>query len=185
MAARYTGPSMARTVLVAGASGLVGFATARHFARLPGWSVVAVSRRRPEGLDGVELVSVDLTDRARCVEVFGAMPGVTHVVYAALYEKPGLYRGWREHDQMQTHRTMLENFFEPLRRVATSLTRVTLLQGTKAYGAHLKRIPIPAKERAPRDPHENFYWLQEDYLRERQVGQAWRWTILRPQVIFG
>jgi len=46
-----------RTVLVAGASGLVGFAAARHFARLPDWKVIAVSRRLPEGLDGVELVS--------------------------------------------------------------------------------------------------------------------------------
>jgi nucleoside-diphosphate-sugar epimerase len=174
-----------RTVLVAGASGLVGFAAARHFARQPGWNVVAVSRRTPEGLDGVDLVSVDLTDRARCAEVFGAMSGVTHLVYAALYEKPGLYRGWRERDQMDTNRTMLANLFEPLRRAATGLQHVTLLQGTKAYGAHLKPIPIPARERAPRDPHENFYWLQEDYLRERQAGQAWRWTILRPQVIFG
>ena len=174
-----------RTVLVAGASGLVGFAAARHFVRRPGWKVVAVSRRTPEGLDGVDLVSVDLTDRARCAEVFGAMSGVTHVVYAALYEKPGLYRGWRERDQMDTNRTMLENLFEPLRHAATGLQHVTLLQGTKAYGAHLKPIPIPAKERAPRDPHENFYWLQEDYLRERQAGQPWRWTILRPQVIFG
>src|SRR5205823_3889443 len=46
------------TVLVAGASGLVGFAAAKHFASLGGWKVIAVSRREPEGLDGVELISV-------------------------------------------------------------------------------------------------------------------------------
>jgi nucleoside-diphosphate-sugar epimerase len=173
------------TVLVAGASGLVGFAAAKHFARRPGWKVIAVSRRVPEGLDGVELVSVDLTDRARCADVFGRMRDVTHVVYAALFEKPGLIRGWREHDQMETNRVMLENLFEPLRATARDLRHVTLLQGTKAYGAHLGPIAIPAKERQPRHAHENFYWLQEDYLRERQRGQAWSFTILRPQVIFG
>jgi nucleoside-diphosphate-sugar epimerase len=172
-------------ILIAGASGLVGYAAARHFASLPGWRTVAVSRRRPEGLDGVELVSVDLLNAARCAEVVGTMADVTHVVYAALYEKPGLYQGWRERDQMETNLRMLENLFEPLRAVARGLRHVTLLQGTKAYGAHLKPIPIPAKERAPRDPHENFYWLQEDYLRERQAGQPWTFTILRPQVIFG
>lgn len=52
------------TILIAGVSGLVGFAAAKHFARLPGWKVIAVSRRRPEGLDGVEMISVDLTDSA-------------------------------------------------------------------------------------------------------------------------
>ena len=173
------------TVLVAGASGLVGFAAAKHFAQRPGWKVIAVSRRLPEGLDGVELVSVDLTDRARSAEVFGRLREVTHVVYAALYEKPGLIRGWRERDQMETNRVMLENFFEPLRTAAQGLRHVTLLQGTKAYGAHLGPIAIPAKERQPRHEHENFYWLQEDYVRQRQRDQAWTFTILRPQVIFG
>jgi nucleoside-diphosphate-sugar epimerase len=174
-----------RTVLVAGASGLVGFAAARHFASRPGWKVVGVSRRVPEGLANVELISVDLRDRDRSAAVFGRMHDVTHVVYAALYEKPGLYRGWRERDQMETNQRMLENLFEPLRRVAAGLQHVTLLQGTKAYGAHLGPIAIPAKERARRHPHDNFYWLQEDYLRAGQTGQPWSWTILRPQVIFG
>ena len=174
-----------RTVLVAGASGLVGFAAARHFASRPGWKVIGVSRRLPEGLERVELISVDLTDRERSAAVFGRMRDVTHVVYAALYEKPGLYRGWRERDQMETNQGMLENLFEPLHMVAAGLQHVTLLQGTKAYGAHLGPIAIPAKERAPRHLHDNFYWLQEDYLRARQPGQPWCWTILRPQVIFG
>jgi nucleoside-diphosphate-sugar epimerase len=174
-----------RTVLIAGASGLVGFAAARHFARLPDWKVIAISRRLPEGLPDVELISVDLGDRARSAEVCGQMRDVTHLVYAALFEKPGLFRGWRDPDQMETNQRMLENLFEPLRRAASGLQHVTLLQGTKAYGAHLGSIAIPARERTPRHPHANFYWLQEDYLRAQQTGQAWRWTILRPQVIFG
>ncbi len=163
----------------------MGFAAAKHFAQRSGWKVIAVSRRLPEGLPGVELVSVDLTDRERCAEAFGRMRDVTHLVYAALFEKPGLIRGWRERDQMETNRLMLENLFEPLLGAARGLAHVTLLQGTKAYGAHLGPIAIPAKERQPRHVHENFYWLQEDYLRERQRGQAWTFTILRPQVIFG
>jgi hypothetical protein len=57
------------TVLIAGLSGLVGFAAAKHSATLPGWKERAVSRRTPEGLDGVEFLSVHLTDRARCADL--------------------------------------------------------------------------------------------------------------------
>jgi len=59
------------------------------------------------------------------------------------------------------------------------------LQGTKAYGVHMRNIPAPAKERWPRFEHDNFYWAQEDYIKERQAGQTWSWTIFRPQIIFG
>jgi nucleoside-diphosphate-sugar epimerase len=86
---------------------------------------------------------------------------------------------------METNLQMLENLFEPLSQAAQHLQHVTLLQGTKAYGAHIEPFPVPARERWPRHQHENFYWLQEDYLRDKQKGQDWHWTILRPQIIFG
>jgi nucleoside-diphosphate-sugar epimerase len=173
------------TVLVAGASGLVGRAAVERFAA-DGWRAIGVSRRPPDDLDAdAELIAVDLTDRAACERTFGAMADVTHLVYAALYEKPGLFAGWRERDQMETNLAMLANLFEPLERAAAGLRHVSILQGTKAYGAHFKPIPVPARERWPRDPHENFYWLQEDFLRARQPGKAWRWTVVRPQIVFG
>src|SRR6516165_47910 len=174
-----------KKMLVAGASGLVGFAAVKHFSRLPDWEAVGVSRRIPPGLEEASLISVDLTDSARCVEIFGQMHDVTHLVYAALYEKPGLIQGWRERDQMETNLAMLRNLFEPLAKAAKNLQQVTLLQGTKAYGAHIESFPVPARERWPRHRHENFYWLQEDYLRDKQKGKDWHWTILRPQIIFG
>jgi len=174
-----------KKILVAGASGLVGFAAVKHFAQLTDWEVIGVSRRIPSGLEGATLLSVDLVDKAHCIEVFSRMRDVTHVVYAALYEKPGLVQGWRERDQMETNLSMLQNLFEPLVVVAKDLQHVTLLQGTKAYGAHIEPFPVPARERWPRHQHENFYWLQEDYLREQQNGKDWHWTIFRPQIIFG
>ena len=180
-------------VLVAGASGLVGYAALRHFQSLPEFDVVGVSRRRPAGLDGVDLVSVDLTDRERCAQVFSAMPEVTHLVYAALYEQDDLIAGWRDPEQMRINDAMLRNLFDPLQAAAHGLRHVTLLQGTKAYGVHVEAVAAPARERLPRHPHANFYWLQEDYLRDQQQrqrqqgrqGSDWALTILRPQVIFG
>jgi nucleoside-diphosphate-sugar epimerase len=174
-----------RKVLIAGASGLVGHAAVRHFAKLPDCEVVAVSRRVPEALQGAQFLSVDLLDSRRCADLFGSMADVTHLIYAAVNEKPGLMAGWLDREQMQTNLTMLQNLFEPLAGAARNLQHVTLLQGTKAYGAHLGRIALPARERSPRHSHQNFYWLQEDYLRGKQAGKPWHWTILRPQLVIG
>lgn len=174
-----------KKMLVAGASGLVGYAAVEHFAKQDDWEVVGVSRRIPDGLGEAEVISVDLTDRDRCADVFGRMSDITHVTFAALYEKPGLVEGWFQKDQMQTNLSMLRNLFDPLEVAATGLRHISLLQGTKAYGVHIEPFPVPARERWPRHKHENFYFLQEDYLRERQPGKNWSWTVWRPQLILG
>jgi nucleoside-diphosphate-sugar epimerase len=173
-------------VVVVGASGVVGQAVLRHFAGLPGWDAVGVSRRPPVNVPRVDHVAVNLTDRASCAAAFGAMRDVTHLVYAAVYEKPGLVGGWVDHEQMQTNLDMLRNVVEPLDSCARGLRHITILQGGKAYGIHINpEIPVPARERWPRHPHENFYWLQEDFLRERQPDRGWHWTVLRPRLVFG
>ena len=175
-----------RTVLVAGATGLVGLAAVEHFAALPGWQVLAVSRRRPELPAGARHVPLDLTDAAACRDSLGTLAGVTHVVFAALHEKPDLVAGWLDPEQMAVNLAMLRNLLDALEPAAPGLAHVTLLQGTKAYGSHVEPARVPAKERWPRHPHPNFYWLQEDLLRERSArGRGWTFTILRPQAIFG
>ncbi|MDF3074745.1 MAG: short chain dehydrogenase [Alphaproteobacteria bacterium] len=177
---------MARnTVLIAGASGLIGRAAVEHFARQKDWHVIALSRRAPEVDVAVEHLAVDLMDKAAVEAVAARLTNVTHLVYAALMEKPGLVRGWRDREQMDTNITMLRHLFEPLSRHAAGLRHVSLFQGTKAYGVHLHPVPVPARESSPRDSHENFYWLQEDYLRERRAGSDWSFTIWRPQLVFG
>jgi nucleoside-diphosphate-sugar epimerase len=174
-------------VLVVGASGLVGQAAVRAFESDFAWDVVCVSRRPPRVGNGrARHIAVDLLDAARCVDVFGAMHDVTHVVYAAVNEdSANLIRGWLDLERMQLNQRMLENAFEPLLRVAP-LRQVSLLQGTKAYGG-VAGVDVghTYRERAPRAQHDNFYWLQEDYLRRRQQGQAWCWTILRPVLVLG
>jgi nucleoside-diphosphate-sugar epimerase len=175
-----------KKILIAGDLGVVGFAAAKHFSGLPEWDVVGISRRTPQRSHGGEHFSVDLQNKEQCAEVFSQMQDVTHVVYAALYEKPGLIPGWSERDQMDTNLKMLQNLVEPLEKAATGLEHFILLQGTKAYGVHVGPMKLPGKEREPRHQHENFYWLQEDYLREKQEnGRGWGWTILRPQIVCG
>ena len=185
---------MARTVLVAGASGLIGAATVDAFLDA-GWDVIAVSRRKPEIFSAREFVHlpVDLQDEAACEKAFGGLSAVTHVVYTAVYEMPGLIPGWSDPRQMETNRQMLCNVLDPLLKAAR-LEHFTLLQGTKAYGMqptragdgiNLKPMRIPARERQPRIPHANFYWLQEDYLRETSQKAGFAWTIFRPTIVIG
>jgi nucleoside-diphosphate-sugar epimerase len=176
---------MTNTVLIAGASGLVGAATVATFLD-DGWEVIALSRRRPEVFSDkpFEHLAVDLRDEAATRAAMSTLSQVTHVVYTAVYEKPGLIAGWTEQDQMDTNLAMLRNLVEPLAEVA-ELAHVTLLQGTKAYGIHLHPMPVPARERFPRDDHANFYWLQEDYIKAKSKASGFDFTIFRPQLIVG
>jgi nucleoside-diphosphate-sugar epimerase len=177
---------MKGTVLVAGASGLVGAAAVDSFLA-DGYDVIALSRRRPEveSSKPFKHAALDLRDAAACRDAAQEFGAVTHVVYTAVFELPGLVPGWSEKIQMETNLAMLRNLMEPLSESATGLKHVSLLQGTKAYGVHLHRIRIPARERYPRDPHENFYWLQEDYIRAKSAREGWAFTIWRPQLIVG
>lgn len=173
-------------VLIAGASGLVGYAAMKHFAGVADCKVTAVSRRKPLETFGAQFAAADLTDAKQCAELFGGMGDVTHLVYAALYEKPGLVQGWLDDDQIATNDRMLRNLFDPLEKAASGLRHVSLLQGTKAYGVHVRALEVPAREdRSEMHEQKNFYWLQENYIRDRQRGKDWAWTIFRPQVICG
>ena len=176
---------MTRTLLIAGATGLVGQAATEHFAAQPGWSVVTLSRRPPPARPGVRHLPADLCDAAACRSAIAAAPEITHVLYAALYEKPSLLAGWTDHGQIDTNLTMLRNLLDALEDHAPGLRHLSLLQGTKAYGSHVRRVPVPAKERWARGGWPIFYWPQEDLLRERQRGRDWAFTILRPQIILG
>lgn len=172
-------------ILVAGATGIAGTATVRHFASLPDWEVVALSRRRPAVPEAVLHTPVDLTDRAQCAAALSTIPEVSHLAYMALHEEDDLVQGWRRPSQMDVNLAMLRNLLEALDTDRHDLQHVTILQGGKAYGSHLHPVPVPAKERWPRGDHDIFYWPQEDLLRERAASATWTFSILRPSMILG
>lgn len=174
-----------QTLLIAGATGMVGNAAIEHFSGLANWNLVTLSRRTPAPRPGITHLAVDLTDAQACRAALAQCPGVTHLLYAALYEKPSLLAGWTDDGQISVNHAMLRNLLDALQAHAPGLRHVTVLQGTKAYGSHVGRVPVPAKERWPRLPHPIFYWQQEDLLRERQAGAGWTFTVLRPQIILG
>jgi nucleoside-diphosphate-sugar epimerase len=184
-----------RKIVVAGATGLVGSAALRHFGGLGGCEVVALSRRKPRNLYGARHVPVDLTDPAQCADAAAELQGTTHLVYAALYEAPNLVDGWRDPSQIRTNDEMLRNLMAVLEPASPSLRHVALLQGTKAYGVHVRPLSVPAREgRSEMYQQPNFYWAQENFLRGLQqgkgglgkrLGKDWHWSILRPVLIVG
>ncbi len=175
---------MTKKILIAGATGLVGYAAMKHYGSRPGCDVVALSRRKPDNMFGARWLPLDLTDAAACAALAPAFAGTTHLVYAALHERPGLVAGWREDEQIRTNEAMLANLFAAVEQ--PSLQHVALLQGTKAYGVHVRPIAVPAREnRSEMHEQPNFYWNQERFIRGRQQGKTWSWSILRPVLIVG
>lgn len=174
------------SLLVVGARGSIGSEVVSYFGRLPGWQVYGLSRGAPVLDEKVRFqhLSVDLDRPDDCAAAVAALrPGITHVVYAALIEAPGLVAGWSDLRLMQRNLAMLRHIIDPI-AAAGSLQHIIAMQGTKAYGAHVHPITLPARESQARDPHANFYWLQEDYIRELSARTRCSWTILRPQIVF-
>ena len=175
-----------KKVVIAGATGLVGGAALRHFGGTAGGEVVALSRRKPRQLYGARHLPIDLTDSAQCQHAAPELRGATHLVYAALYEAPNLVDGWRDEGQIRINDAMLRNLMAALEPAAPSLNHVALLQGTKAYGVHVRPLTVPAREgRSEMYQQPNFYWAQENFLRGLQQGKGWHWSILRPVLIVG
>src|SRR5436190_895882 len=137
---------VARKVVVAGATGLVGNAALRHFAGEAGVEVIALSRRKPRESYGARHVPVDLTDAAQCAGAAGELSSATHLIYAALYEGPNLIDGWRDQRQIDTNDRMLRNLMAALEPAAPSLLHVALLQCNKASGVHDLLLNVPARE---------------------------------------
>ena len=162
-----------KTILIAGATGLVGYAALKHFTGRPDQDIIALSRRVPRETFGARFIPLDLTDAARCRAMLRGLTGVTHLVYAALFELPSLVDGWRDNRQIATNDQMLRNLLEPLLEANPGLQHITLLQGTKAYGVHVRPLIVPAREGRSELRHQpNFYWAQEDYLKERETEEG-------------
>ncbi len=186
--------SMANTkVLVAGALGVIGRAVIERLAAREGVSVVGLARRAPDAglvdvLRGakqpVQWVSCDLQDAAATRAALAPHRDATQLVYAALYEKPELIRGRLAQDHVDVNAAMLANTFAALEGAA--LEHVSMLQGTKAYGAHTGRpMRVPAREHDATRDHANFYFAQQDQLEARAEKSGFAWTIFRPQVVLG
>jgi nucleoside-diphosphate-sugar epimerase len=171
-----------KTVLIVGALGVVGRAAFEHFSTQKDWQVIGLSRRKPE-FPAERWISADLADPDALAAALAGVGQVSHIVYAALMEEPELVSGWTSADQVGTNTAMLRNLLDAL--PARSDRHLVLLQGTKAYGVHHGPYRMPAREFDPRFIASNFYYDQEDLVRERATAGDLTFTVLRPQIVCG
>ncbi len=168
-----------RVVVVAGVHGVSGKAAAEHWRHVPDTTVYGLSRRTAPVPDGVHPITVDLLDPEDVRSKVGALQGVTHIVFGAYIEKSTAA------EKSAVNVAILRNLLNAVEVPSANLGHITFYQGGKAYGADLGPFKTPAREDDPRLMPPNFYYDQEDFLRERQRGKNWHWTALRPEAICG
>lgn len=171
--------SSKNVVVVAGVHGVSGSASAIQWSAVPGTKVYGLSRRAAEVPAGVEEIRVDLLDRNDVQQKLGGLKNVTHIVFGAYIEKA------TAQEKSEVNVAILRNLLDVVEAASPSLRHITFYQGGKAYGADLGPFKTPAREDDPRLMPPNFYYDQEDFLRERQKGKQWYWTALRPEAIIG
>lgn len=169
---------MHRKVLVAGAHGVIGRAAALRLAAQRDTEVFGLSRRA-EPLPGVAAVSVDLLDADQTRAHLSDIRDVTHIVFGAYIEKDTAAA------KSEVNVAILRNLLDAVEATSPTLRHIAFYQGGKAYGADLGPFKTPAREDDPRLMPPNFYYDQEDLLRERQHGKAWSFTALRPEAVCG
>ena len=171
------GPAAEGVALVAGAGGVIGRHAADEYARR-GWKVRGASRR-PVPDAAWEHLSVDLLDAAAARQGLAPASDTTHLVFGAYIERP------TSAELSTVNTALLRNTLDALHAAGAPLRHVTLYQGGKAYGAHLGYFNAPAKERDPRLIQPNFYYDQEDLLREVAAERGFELTVLRPEGVIG
>ena len=171
--------SVNNRVLVAGAQGVSGRAALEHWRAVPATKVVGLSRRPRPYEAGVEQISVDLLDAVDTRQKLSSIKDVTHIVFGAYVERA------TPSEKTKDNVAILKNLLDIVEETSPNLRHVTFYQGGKAYGADLGPFKTPAREDDPRLMPPNFYYDQEDFLRNRQRGKRWHWTALRPEAVCG
>lgn len=165
-----------RVAVIAGGGGVVGASLARTLVG-KGWEVIGLARK-PVDIPGVRWVGVDLIDAQDCLAKLSALTETTHIFCAARYN---FAEGGRE--PLDENLAIVRNVVETFDRAASGLRHIHMVQGMKYYGSHAGPFVTPAKESHPRCPIPNFYYLQQDYLTEKQVGARWTWSVSRPDAL--
>ncbi|GAA6012379.1 hypothetical protein JCM10207_007066 [Rhodosporidiobolus poonsookiae] len=179
------------TALIFGANGISGLALIEALTKTSDqeWrKIIAVSRRPPvlEYSDPrISFVSVDLlgdvTELATKLKEAGAEEA-THVAFYAYVAKSD------ETELIEINRKLFANSIEAVARASPKVEVFLLQTGYKYFGVHKGGdylAEMPFKEDAPRHKGENFYYVQEDMLKEAAGKYGWGAIVVRPNFILG
>lgn len=171
-----------KVAVIAGATGAAAKRLVEVLVADPEWRVVGLSRNPPKSeAPRLTYMAADLTDLASTKAALAKVPEATHLFYTARAKFSDASMGVED---VEGNSAMLRNLVEAGEAHARSLSHVHLVEGTKWYGMHLGAFPTPAREDDPRHMPPNFYYAQEDILRERQKGKGWTWSSSRPGFLY-
>jgi nucleoside-diphosphate-sugar epimerase len=151
----------ANIALVVGASGIIGNAVVKTLA---GSQDRTVRASRGTSVVGVENIDCDLADPAQVALALRAAADTTHVFYAAYKPAESALL------EASINTAMLAAVLDGLKAVGARVKRVVHYQGAKVYGPHLGAAVAPFYEDDARHLAPNFYFGQEDLLRERAAA---------------
>ncbi len=172
---------MAGTALVAGASGIVGSATAELLAE-EGWTVHGLARRAVAQA-GVRPVVADLLDGE-------ATAAALREVYADAVFITTWLRQDSEAENIRVNAAMVRNLLDGLPRTDRP-RHVALVTGLKHYLGPFESygkgsLPqTPFREEQGRLDVENFYYAQEDAVFAAATRDGFSWSVHRPHTVIG
>lgn len=174
---------------MAGKVAVIGGATGAASKRLvevlladPEWRVVGLSRNPPASRhERLTFLAADFTDAESTRVALARVPEATHLFYTARAKFSDASVGVEDE---AGNVAMLRHLLDGAEASARGLEHVHLVEGTKWYGMHLGAMRTPTREDDPRHLPPNFYYGQEDLLRERQKGRAWTWSASRPGFLY-
>jgi nucleoside-diphosphate-sugar epimerase len=168
-----------KKAVIVGGLGVIGRNLINYLTPFEDWDLVGLSRRAPDFDSRAEFIAVDLLDRADAEAKLSGLDDVTHIFYTAFQGRPK----WAEHNAPNL--AMLVNSVEPIEAASPQLQHVHLVEGNKIYGSHLGPFKTPAREDDPPHMLPDFYYDQEQWLRQQQQGKDWSWSALRPHTVCG
>lgn len=170
-----------KTALIAGATGAASKRLVEVLLADPQWSVIGLSRNPPESQhDRLRYVGADLLAPKSAAS---ALEGASHITHAFYTSRAPFKEGGVE--DVPSNTAMVANMINALEAASPdNLQHIHLVEGSKWYGVHVGPSHSPAREDATRHMPPNFYYDQEDLLRERQHGRRWTWSASRPNVIY-
>ncbi|THY74861.1 hypothetical protein D6C95_10060 [Aureobasidium pullulans] len=183
------------TAIVTGANGISGTYMLKVLGQHPQrWKkIYALSRRPPSGdlPKNVEHIPCDfLKSPEEIASVLKEKNVKGDYAFFFAYIQPAPKEGqgiWGNVDELVSiNKSLLSNFLEAL-TISKSIPKAVLLQlGAKYYGLHLGPGTPPYEETNARVELEpNFYYPQEDYLREWAKKNGSKWITTRPSHIPG
>lgn len=171
-----------KVAVIAGATGAAAKRLVEVLVADPSWRVVGLSRRPGKSESPrLSFMAADLTSADSTMAALAKVPEATHVFYTARAQFTDASKGVED---VEGNAAMLRHLVDGAQAHCHGLEHVHLVEGTKWYGMHLGAFPTPAREDDPRHMPPNFYYAQEDILRERQNGKRWSWSASRPGFLY-